>query len=136
MSGTRANTIRRLLIGLLLAIAFTLVAMLIMALVLLTADMSDQLIKFLNQIVKIAAIVLGTSLAVPRGGEKGLASGVFLAMVYTVLGYICYLSLGGASFSFTAMMGEMLLGLAAGAVCGAIRANLNPKRKRRAASPN
>lgn len=128
MAGMRRNTAKRLLIGLGIAIAFTIAAILILALVLIGLDVNDQLITIINQIVKIAAILIGTVFAVPRGGERGLASGVFIAVVYTVLGYICYLLLGGAGFSFTEMLGEILIGTAVGAVCGAVRVNLNPKR--------
>lgn len=131
MSGMRKNAGKRLLIGLAIAIAFTIAAMLILAVALITLDAEDKTISIINQFVKIAAILLGTIFAVPRGGERGLASGVFIAVVYTVLGYICYLALGGASFSFTGMLGEILIGTAVGAVCGAVRANLNPKRKHR-----
>lgn len=131
MSGMRKNAGKRLLIGLAIAIAFTVAAMLILAVALITLDAEDKTISIINQFVKIAAILLGTIFAVPRGGERGLASGVFIAVVYTVLGYICYLALGGASFSFTGMLGEILIGTAVGAVCGAVRANLNPKRKHR-----
>lgn len=131
MSGKRKNTVKRLLIGLAIAIAFTIAAMLILAVALITLDVDDKTISIINQFVKIAAILLGTIFAVPRGGERGLASGVFIAVVYTVLGYICYLAFGGAVFSFTGMLGEILIGTAAGAVCGTVRANLNPKRKHR-----
>lgn len=131
MSGMHKNAGKRLLIGLAIAIAFTVAAMLILAVALITLDAEDKTISIINQFVKIAAILLGTIFAVPRGGERGLASGVFIAVVYTVLGYICYLALGGASFSFTGMLGEILIGTAVGAVCGAVRANLNPKRKHR-----
>lgn len=131
MSGMRKNAGKRLLIGLAIAIAFTVAAMLILAVALITLDAEDKTISIINQFVKIAAILLGTIFAVPRGGERGLASGVFIAVVYTVLGYICYLALGGASFSFTGMLGEILIGTAVGAVCGAVQANLNPKRKHR-----
>lgn len=131
MSGMRKNAGKRLLIGLAIAIAFTIAAMLILAVALITLDAEDKTISIINQFVKIAAILLGTIFAVPRGGERGLASGVFIAVVYTVLGHICYLALGGASFSLTGMLGEILIGTAVGAVCGAVRANLNPKRKHR-----
>ena len=72
----------------------------------------------------------GTAAAVPRGGEKGLVCGVLIALFYTILGYVCYLSLGGGCYNFVSMMGELMIATAAGAVCGAVRANLKPKRKK------
>lgn len=130
MTRTRKSTLKSLLSGLLAAILFTLLAMLALSAALVTLKISDSTLRLLNQLVKLAAILLGTCLAVPRGGEKGLVTGTVLAMLYIILGYAGYLSLGGGSFSFGCMLGELLLGSAAGAVTGAVRANLNPRRRR------
>lgn len=136
MSAARKSTIKRLLLGLAAAVIFTVAAIAIAAALMIAVQISDKAITVFNQFVKIAAIVVGTIVAVPKGGEKGLASGAAIALIYTIAGYICYLALGGASFSFMGMLGEMLIGVAAGAVCGAVRANLNPKRKKRIKSPS
>ncbi len=130
MGGTRGNTIKRLLLGLFISIAFTLLCMVGVAAIMIAVSMSDTLIRTINQFIKVIAVVIGTSAAVPRGGEKGLVSGALIALFYTVIGYICYLSLGGGCYSFISAMGELLIAAAAGAVCGAVRANLNPKRKK------
>jgi len=127
LTATRGNTAKRLLVGLIIAILFTLIPMLAIAALMIALPLSDQLIKTINQFIKVIAIILGTIAAVPKGAEKGLVSGVLIALVYTILGYVCYLSLGGGCYSFIGMMGELLIGVAAGAVSGAIRANLNPK---------
>ena len=131
MAAARANTLKRMLLGFIAAVAFTILAIVIFSLLMIAADIGDKAIRTINQIIKVAAIVLGTIIAVPRSGEKGLVSGVVIALFYTIAGYICYLSLGGAEFSFASMMGELLIGMAAGAVCGAVRANLPPKHKKR-----
>ena len=129
MAAARGNTAKRLVLGLIAAIIFTIAAIALIAALLIAVQISDKAITVFNQIIKVAAIVIGTVIAVPMGGENGLVSGVVIALFYTILGYICYLSLGGASFHFVSMMGELLIGTATGAVCGAVRANLNPKRK-------
>lgn len=134
MSRTRKGTLKSLLLGLLAAIVFTLLSMLALSAVLVFSQMSDGTLRLMNQLVKLIAIFIGTSLAVPRGGEKGLVTGTVLALLYILLGYTCYLALGGGSFSVGCMLGEMLLGSAVGAITGAVRANLNPKRRRMAAS--
>ena len=136
MAGTRVSAIRRLLAGLLTAVGFTIAAMLIIALLVTVAQINDKTIRTVNQFVKIAAIIIGVTAAVPRGGEKGLAYGVLIALLYIVLGYVCFLALGGGEFTFTGMLGEMLIGTAAGAVYGAVRANLNPRRKKRPKTKN
>ena len=131
MPKTRKRTLLSLLKGLLIAVALTLACMLIMAAALVYLQMSDRLLTVLNQLVKLLAIALGTCAAVPRGGSRGLLTGVEIALVYMALGYAMYVLLGGGSFAVGNMLGEMLLGSAVGAVTGAVRANLSPKRRSR-----
>ncbi len=112
MPRTRKSAALALLKGLLIAVAFTLACMLLMAAALVALQMSDRLLTVLNQIVKLLAIALGTCVAVPRGGSRGLLTGVEIALVYMALGYAMYVLLGGGSFAVGNMLGEMLLGSA------------------------
>ena len=130
MPKTRKRTLLSLLKGLLIAVALTLVCMLAMSAALVYLQMGDRLLTVLNQLVKLLAIALGTCAAVPRGGSRGLLTGVEIALVYMALGYAMYVLLGGGSFAVGNMLGEMLLGSAVGAVTGAVRANLSPRRSR------
>ena len=130
MPRTRKSAALALLKGLLIAVALTLACMLLMAAALVALQMSDRLLTVLNQIVKLLAIAVGTCVAVPRGGSRGLLTGVEIALVYMALGYAMYVLLGGGSFAVGNMLGEMLLGSAVGAVIGAVRANLSPRRSR------
>ena len=130
MPRTRKSAALALLKGLLIAVALTLACMLLMAAALVALQMSDRLLTVLNQIVKLLAIAVGTCVAVPRGGSRGLLTGVEIALVYMALGYAMYVLLGGGSFAVGNMLGEMLLGSAVGAVTGAVRANLSPRRSR------
>ena len=130
MPRTRKSAALALLKGLLIAVALTLACMLLMAAALVALQMSDRLLTVLNQIVKLLAIAVGTCVAVPRGGSRGLLTGVEIALVYMALGYAMYVLLGGGSFAVGNMLGEMLLGSAVGAVTGAVRANLSPRHSR------
>lgn len=126
MPRTRRSILKSLILGLLAAVLFTLIAMLVLAAALVFLRFSDRLITILNQIIKLAAVVLGVIAAVPRGSQRGLATGVLIALAYTVIGYVLYVALGGAGFSVTGMLGELLLGVTVGAVTGAVRANMQP----------
>lgn len=130
MPAKRKTTLKALFAGLITAVLFTLAAMLLIAAALVWLRFSDGLIIWLNQAVKLLAILLGAIIAVPRGGRNGLATGVLIALAYMVIGYVLYTLLGGAAFSFTSFLGELLLGAAVGAVTGSVRANLNPRSKR------
>ena len=131
MSANRVSVILSILKGLLVAIAITLLGMLLFAALTVFASVPDNLLTVLNQLLKIAAIGLGVRAAVVRGGARGFVTGAVLALIYMILGYAMYVVLGGGVHSVTTMLGEMLLGAAIGGVCGAILANMKPKRKRR-----
>ncbi|MBQ8506070.1 MAG: TIGR04086 family membrane protein [Clostridia bacterium] len=132
MPRTRKSTLKSLVFGLIIAILFTVGAMLILAAALVYLQIGDGALRLLNQLIKYLAIFLGVRAAVPRGGEKGLVTGVVLALIYIILGYALYLLLGGGSFSIVNMLGEILLGSAVGAVTGAVRANMSPRRAKAA----
>ena len=94
------------------------------------ARVSDSAIRALNQAIKLGAILFGVRAAVPRGGVHGFATGAAVAMAYMILGYGMYALLGGGAFSIVAMLGEILIGAAAGGAIGAIRANQSAKMRR------
>ena len=129
MSRNRRSIVKSLLLGFLFSVAVTLAAMLAIAAALVYLRFSDRTLTALNQLLKLVAVVLGVCVAVPRGGDRGLVTGVVIALFYCVAGYAMYLALGGGSFAVGNMLGEMLLGSAAGAVTGAVRANLSPRRR-------
>ena len=131
MARSRAQVFYSILRGLALAIALTLALMVGVAALTLGLRVSDGMLTALNQVMKLAAILLGVSAAVERGGRRGFLTGMTIAMLYMSLGYACYATLGGNAFVPVRMLGEILMGGAVGAVAGAIRSNLPEKRRRR-----
>lgn len=134
MARNRKSILKTLLAGLLVSILFTLLCMLLLAAALVLLRIPDRLLTTLNQVIKIAAVIIGTCVAVPRGGEKGLVTGTVLGLFYSVLGYVLFILLGGGSFFIRCLLGEILLAWAAGASTGAVRANL-PGRGRGKSKP-
>lgn len=130
MAKSRVQVLAGLAKGLLAAIALTLVLMAAVTAAAVFLNVSDGLLTALNQLMKLAAILLGVRLAVGRGGERGFLTGMALAMLYMILGYLGYTLLGGGAFSTADMLGEILIGAAIGAAAGAVLANL-PARGRR-----
>ena len=131
MSGNRISVLLSILKGLLVAVAATLLGMLLIAALVTFADVSDAALTALNQLLKLLAIILGTWASVGRGGSKGFVTGAVVAILYMILGYGLYVALGGGAFSFSGMLGEILLGAAAGGFTGAIFANMRPDARRR-----
>ena len=131
MKSARAAALGSILKGVLISAAATLVGMLLLAAAVVWLDISDGALSALNQVLKLVSILLGARFAVGVGGERGFLTGAAVGLVYMILGYVLYWQLGGAVFSFAAMLLEMLLGGAMGAVTGAVCANLRPRARRR-----
>ena len=124
MKKSRGQVVLALLKGLLAAILLTLVLMTTLAAAVVFLHLSDGWLRAMNQLLKIAAILTGVSLAVGRGGQRGFFTGMALAMLYMVLGYAGYILLGGGAFDTADMLGEILMGAAIGSIAGATLANL------------
>lgn len=133
MGKRRGQMVVSILKGLLCAVALTLLLMLGVASLALGVRVSDGLLTALNQLMKLFSIILGVSVAVGRGGQRGFLTGMTVAMLYMTIGYACYVALGGNAFVVTQMLGEILIGAALGALAGAVLSNLPEKRGRRTA---
>ncbi|MBQ8111431.1 MAG: TIGR04086 family membrane protein [Clostridia bacterium] len=131
MAVSRSHTLLSLFKGLLVSIALTLICMAGVAALAVFTRISDNLLMLLNQLMKLAAILLGCLAAIGRGGERGFFTGMALAMLYMALGYACCAALGGG-FIVSQMLGEILTGAAVGAITGAVLSNLSPAGRRRA----
>ena len=129
MARTRRSAASGLIKGLLAAVAATLLMMVAVAALAVWLRISDSLLMALNQVMKGLSILLGVTVAVGRGGERGFVTGTALAMLYMALGYGMYAGLGGSAFSATDMLGEILIGAATGGVIGAVLANLPARRR-------
>ena len=129
MAMTRRRAALALARGLGAAVGLTLILMAIIAALAVWARLSDGLITALNQVMKLASILLGATVAIGRGGERGFFTGMALAILYMALGYACYVLLGGSGFVASEMLGEILIGAAIGAIAGAVLANMKPRRR-------
>ena len=133
MGKRRGQMVVSILKGLLCAVALTLLLMVGVAALALGVRISDGMLTALNQLMKLFSIILGVTVAVGRGGQRGFVTGMTVAMLYMTIGYACYAALGGNAFVVTQMLGEILIGAALGALAGAVLSNLPEKRGRRTA---
>ncbi|MDD3412359.1 MAG: TIGR04086 family membrane protein [Eubacteriales bacterium] len=114
----------RLLKGLLISVAITLACILVFALFMQWIKPSDTVVRVINQLIKLGAILAGVWAFVGRGGEKGLLRGALLGLVYMALGVGLYALLSGQNLPVRAYLSDVLMGVAAGGVAGAIVGNL------------
>ena len=115
MKSARAAALRSILKGLLVATGATVACMLLLAAAVIYLGVSDGALTWINQGIKLFSVALGARLAVGVGGERGFATGAAVGLCYMVAGYALYHLLGGAVFSVSGMLCEMLVGGAVGA---------------------
>nr|MBR6778192.1 TIGR04086 family membrane protein [Clostridia bacterium] len=104
------------------AVAASLLAAIIFAVVLRTASISDKVIYPVNQTLKVLSVALG-SLVFVRG-EKGWLKGGGIGLLFTAVSYLAFAAIGGDFSLSWLILAELLLGLVAGAVSGIIAVNV------------
>lgn len=114
----------QLLRGLLTAVGATLVCVLLFALLMQWLKPSDQVIRIVNQLIKLGSIFAGVYAAVGRGGENGLLLGAGVGLGYMLLGVLLYALLSGQQLPFTAYLSDIAMGVAGGGIAGAIVAGM------------
>ena len=127
-SQTREKTGKNLLVtllkGVLIALGFSLVGILLFAFVLKFTNISEGVITPVNQIIKGLSILLGVGFALRKQREAGLLSGFLIGIIYTLAAFLTF-SIQGGHFVFDASLGiDTAFGAIVGAICGIICVNL------------
>ena len=76
----------------------------------------------INQTLKVLAVSLGTLLFVR--GEKGWLKGLAIGLIFTALSYLAFSAIGGDFSLSWLILVELLFGVLAGALSGAIAVNI------------
>lgn len=108
--------------GVLLAALFTAAAVIVFALVLSFARLSDGVIRAVNQVIKLFAIYLGVRAAVGTGTGRPLLRGMLVGLIYMAVGVMLYAVLTAQHLSPYAYAADILMGVAAGGLIAMLRA--------------
>ena len=108
--------------GVIVALLFSVVAVLIFAAIISAFNLSSGVIKPVNVLIKIVSVSIGVFTAVR--GDKGLLKGSLLGVVITVLSLILFSIIGGESAFNSSIIWQLLLGAAVGAIAGIFTVNL------------
>ena len=117
----------RLLRGLLTAIGVTLLCVLLFALLMQWLKPSDNMIRIINQLIKLGSIFAGVYITVGRSGENGLLLGAGVGLAYMLLGVLLYALLSGQQLPWTAYLSDIAMGIAGGGIAGAIVAGMRKR---------
>ena len=113
--------------GLLWAIVATAAAVTVFAVILGLTDVSDGVIRIINQIIKVGAIFLGVRAITSRGDEGAIRRGALLGLLYMGIGVALYALLTHQRLSWMGYLIDALMGVAAGGLSGMALSSLRGK---------
>lgn len=118
------NFMLQVLKGTLVAVSFALILILIFALVIRFASIPDSFIKPINQIIKVASILLGVIVALKSDNTKGLKKGMIIGALFSILSYVTFSLLSmHFSFGFNVIIDLLFAGII-GSICGIMVVNI------------
>lgn len=118
-----SNLFLNVLKGAIIAVSFSLVFILIFALLIKLFNISDSVITPVNQVLKIISIFLGCLFALKKFPQKGLITGALIGIVYTVLAFLVFSALGRTFSLSLSFLNDLAFALIIGALCGIFLVN-------------
>ena len=108
-----------------LTVILSLVGVLVFALIVKFADISDTTIKIVNQFIKVIAVFFGCYFSL--AGNKGLFKGIATGLISTVLIYLIFSLLSGAEMFGIKALADLIFVAVIGGISGIITVNVRKK---------
>ena len=126
MKALKLKNIEFLLIikGALCAVCISLVGILLFALLIRFANVSDNLIMPINQVIKIASIFIGCVYVLKSDNRYGAKRGALIGLVYSLLAYVVFSVLSSSFTIGLSTLYDILFSTVAGLISGIIAVNL------------
>lgn len=125
--GTGARVGMNLLRGLGAAALVTLAGVVVFALLMQWIKPTEELVRVVNQVLKLLSIGMGVWVAVGRGGQGGLIRGAAVGLGYMAIGVALYALLSRQQAPLTSYLADLGMGVAGGGIVGMILSNISPK---------
>ncbi len=116
-----------LLKGTSVAVAATVVLVIVFAVIIGLTDMEDGLIRIINQGIKVLSVFLGVRAAVSPGSDNAIRRGVVIGLVYMGVGLLLYGLLSGQQMTVLSYVLDVLMGVAAGGLSGMLVGSMQGK---------
>lgn len=123
-SDEKKGNVKPIIKGVLVALAISLVAILLFAFLLRWTNISDSLIAPVNQVIKGVSIFLGVFFGLKKVKQNGIINGLIIGFLYTIVAFLVFSLLDGAFCFDKSLLNDILFGTIIGAICGIICVNL------------
>ena len=127
--GAAKSVVLSILKGSVYALCISLVCVLVFAFCLKFTPLSESLITPINQVIKGVSIFLGVLLGLKKQKEMGLASGLLIGLVYTVVAFFAFSALNHSFVFDRTLVNDIIFGTIIGGICGIICINLKKTTK-------
>lgn len=121
MEKTESSFIVQVIKGVVLSVICSLIGILIFALILKVATLSNLAVKSVNQFIKAISIFIGCFFSLK--GSKGLIKGLLIGVFWAVIVYLIFLLLGSGE-SLTSVGVDVLFGGLVGVISGIATVNM------------
>ena len=122
----RGSFLGQIVRGVVTALLTTLVSVLVFAFILSVTNLSDGVIKPINQIIKVVSVFLGCFLSVRE--DKGFVKGGLIGLISAILTLLIFSLLAGGVNSWGSAIIDLVCGFIMGGLSGVISVNLPRKR--------
>lgn len=123
----KSKNFLQILKGVGVSLVVSLVGILVFAFVLRFVNIGDNLIKVINQVIKVLSVLLGVSLTLKKDKTKGLLKGAGVGVLYTLLAYLVFSVLVG-NFNFgLSLVFDTIFAAVIGLICGVIFVNVKTR---------
>ncbi|MBS7262286.1 MAG: TIGR04086 family membrane protein [Eubacteriales bacterium] len=118
-----------LALGTLLALGVTTAAILVYALILVSAPEAEDGLETFNLILKIFSVAVGTFFAL-KTPERGWLTGLIVGLAYVTLGFLLFSLIDGRLEPGPGLLLDELLGAVTGVVAGIVTVTIRGKKRR------
>lgn len=112
----------QILKGVIIALLITLVSVLIFALILSLASLSDKIIKPINQFIKLISVFFGCFLSVRN--SRFILKGGLIGLLSALLSGLLFALIAGSGLTFLTLLIDLIFATVMGAISGAITLKL------------
>lgn len=110
--------------GVLTALAITIIGILVFSVIYKFCNFSDNIIKIVNQVIKILSIFLGTLVVLKNNKTKGMIKGAIVGVIYMIFAYILFCLLVNTFSISISLLFDLIFASIVGVVSGIILVNI------------
>ena len=119
-----SNLLSVVLKGSLISLSISLVLILVFAFLLKFTNIPESVIYPVNQVIKGVSVFAGVFIGLKKSRQLGLASGLIIGFVYTILAFLIFSVLSGSFTLDLTFLTDIIFGGVIGAICGIICVNI------------